>query len=1248
MIPFNQDELDGLTESLRDQPGFITAAVVPSGAGDVLLERLRQDLQQLKFVIAARDERPLHLGEQATQLGQRPDDHVFVLRVDDIHAFASEAEAIRFWQEINYQREALASGTVRTFFILSEKSSRELALLADDLWSWVTIFRFPEAVRIEVQAVDADLLGQEGSSQITNENLALLRSQQRRAIRAGLPRPTLVENYSVPLFLALTEAQGTEALDLWKNELRSEDEVHELPPQTSLLVAQKMVLVARWQEGEPHREELVLSALVMTDRAVTSLAPEVERLEVFEPGLLTALSIAVDVYQKTGRFDRALKQVERCLILVQDTDGAAAVAEKLQQRRMALELLIKAEESHALSLSERIEGLQDQDESGLTAGSRSRALGTALEISIKLSDVLLPETNASLFAAWILSNDSSLEGPEFGEILEQDPEGYCLGLKILLQIHYPNPWESSLVGLLVQVWSTDSPLCSVIKEQLVEWLLHTRELGEAGSNASQFWNSYRVQKTAIRIVGHRYDPEFIGIFCKSLSLFSSPQGRDEDLYDWLIGDLGFMLRWSYQERALLPLSELASNSKEVEAAKTLAFALRQVGLPDVLRRESKVEPGPSVQPLNERFKRGQLSLLGNISAEEFVSRAPHQSAGELAGDWETHELDPEAQEVLITGLSALIGTGKVKSNKITQDNADRIFDAWIPWVARSVPQSWWEIIVELAEQLLATPTAYWALRRFPILGVWARQGNITPMVEQGLAEATGPAWETLRSKPEIRQLLRWALHMEDKEALLRCLQMLARDKKLVETALTYPIPWVMRWALDRSTFDKASEQRRKATSGVERELWFLVEHSFVVRLPVEEALSWCREVVPLAVKSDILHRILFDTIIHIDDPGALDLLLGEENVADLKGWDAKEKTLGLAIWLGEVERLAASYPDFVRNLDPINKGTFLFEAGRTEEFRRWGHDLLSRPLQRTSSVQAGLPFNRNRRTLHRWAHLEHDAFLAAVERIFASQHIGRLHEHANFLEALLLVWQDLDPLSAAKARTRYYNGVPFRRNWSQNRAPIHIDTLWDPEFSTRPEHRSLRLQWLRSCPSDKDIALHAWAARKNGMLREVGAIGVQLLSMNRQLERALGVSLLAWHPDGDGWLEVLVNSDPSQWVREHAEWAIGVCRRDRLGRRICREALEADDWIEQQAKFETLIPLILPTFFFWLAWDEEILELVETLTPRRRALLVDFRYYVDRREARWDNVLGRNLEKFCRGENISFHLEVGEKGPPWL
>jgi hypothetical protein len=448
----------------------------------------------------------------------------------------------------------------------------------------------------------------------------------------------------------------------------------------------------------------------------------------------------------------------------------------------------------------------------------------------------------------------------------------------------------------------------------------------------------------------------------------------------------------------------------------------------------------------------------------------------------------------------------------------------------------------------------------------------------------------------------------------------------------------------------AGERRRAASQEIERRLWFLVEWSFVHRLTAEESLAWCREVAPLATRWDDLREVLVNQLLETDDHKALEMLL-RGGIAELQDGETQRKVVAVAVHRNELDFLVDHYPEFVEGLSLVQKGRFLSEAGRTEELRQWGHSFFSEilgGLPHEVPTGSRLVFTENRRCLHRWAHLEPEAFLRAVKRVAAANESvglrGRLG--AALLEAVLIVWQDLDPLASADAREALDAGSMIHHTWSEGPIPVHVHALWDPEFSPRPEHRALRLRWLRACASDKEVALHSLAARSNGTVAEVESIGKKLLSLDRQLERALGVSLLAWHPEGDRWLEPLIENDPSAWVRQHAEWAVTVCRRDRLGREIYCEALKAGSWLEQQARFEVLVPLILPTFTHWPNGDDELTSLARVLDPRRRALLIDFRYYMSKR-AKWNQIVGRNLEKYCRGEDVSTHLDFGEKRPPW-
>lgn len=1268
MIRFDQEEFDGLVESLRHQPGFITAAVVPAGSGGALIDRLRDALGDLEIEIAAGGNRPVALGARAAALGQSRAAHVFILKLDDPERFDSEADEVRFWRELNYQREALASGTVRTCLILSEVTERGLALVADDLWDWTTIFRFPEATLAAVRTpADSEALvwsDRDGAAQPSEAELTTLRSQWQRARQAGLPPATLVENYAVPLFLALPSKDG-EARQLWQHHLRSEGAIEKLPPETSLLVASKLMDLAR--QGElRYREDQIRAALVAGDAAVATLERKAAaRPEAFEPGLAAALSTAAKLHQDAGRFERASSLIERSLALLQRLpaveggESKALIASHLQ-RRWTLELLLRARENHALPPLEQVERLQALREPSLEGDLWSNALGTALEIAITQPDNPLSQATAPLFTAWLLSHDAYLVGPRFEEVLAHDPVSYCRGIETLWRITTHSPWERLLIAPLIQQWATNGPACDAIHQELVGWLLHflASERTSDGEEREEERQRSRtgLQWIAIKVLGYRYEPTLLRVFCRYLVSFSELGEAPPILRYRATLHLGFMLRWSYQERVLQPLQEIGDDPKsasaEREAARDLANELWQAGLPRSLRREANSRPMPRSESVADQLKRGQRGLLQRLSLKEFCEQGPHLGIAELAGDPRVPDLSREDQRALVDQLRALIGTGRVRKDNDLPSYQDQVMDTWIPWLARCSPLDWWKINTELIEQQIDLPKPQWALMRFPVLGVWPQDQIIARKIEEKIQAATEPDGEKLRENFGLLELLRWALHLKDSEAQLRCLEALTKEKEYADVCRLLPVPRVLRWSLDQVVFEAAGQRRRAATQDIERRLWFLVEWPFIDRLAPEEALSWCKEVASLAIRWDDLRWILVDQLTRIDVPGAMELLLGEDGVADPQDQETQRKILSHASWRQQIDVLAERYSSFVTGLTLFNRGIYLAEAERTGELRQWGHDLFSKivkslPLE--VSTDDHVAFTWSRRALHRWARLEPTAFLDAAEKIIAAADASRFAgDHAAALvEAILIVWQELQPQKIAEIRAELESGSMVRHTWSQNQIPLYIHALWDPEFSGRPEHRTLRLQWLRSCSSDKDIAQHALAARVNGMLPEVEAVGKILLSDDRQLERVLGVSLLAWHPDGEQWLAPLVEHDPSNWVRGHAQWAHAACRRDRIGRRLYIEALRAASWLEQQARFEQLVPLILPTFAHWHARDEEIQELTRRLAPRRRALLIDFRYHLKRKN-HWRRALGRNLEKYCRGEDVSTHLELGEKAPPWL
>ena len=258
MIPFDAAELEGLVDLLRDCPGRISAVVVPGQeTGTALLERLVKALPELTFEVMEESATPGEIGRRAQELGSSQG-NVLVLRLDRRLRPESEDHEEGFWRRLNYQRERLASGDVRSCLFMDGVGNDRLALLADDLYEWVEwvmFFRFPapaspsgprmsesplRILRMSDRLVDG-----------TPADLDVLRDQWRRAREAGLPEQELVWDYTRPLFAALVRSPRIdEASRLWKNELRDGDALEALPDEQRLGLLLDACMLARYEDRE--------------------------------------------------------------------------------------------------------------------------------------------------------------------------------------------------------------------------------------------------------------------------------------------------------------------------------------------------------------------------------------------------------------------------------------------------------------------------------------------------------------------------------------------------------------------------------------------------------------------------------------------------------------------------------------------------------------------------------------------------------------------------------------------------------------------------------------------------------------------------------------------------------------------------------------------------------------------------------------------------------------------------------------
>ena len=176
---------------------------------------------------------------------------------------------------------------------------------------------------------------------------------------------------------------------------------------------------------------------------------------------------------------------------------------------------------------------------------------------------------------------------------------------------------------------------------------------------------------------------------------------------------------------------------------------------------------------------------------------------------------------------------------------------------------------------------------------------------------------------------------------------------------------------------------------------------------------------------------------------------------------------------------------------------------------------------------------------------------------------------------------------------------------------------------------------------------HVLAAHANGNAEHLTRFALSQLDGTLARERALGESLLAFTGTQQACerLALLLDKDPSFWVREHAQWAREVCLTELACRNRYRSALRARTLDELAAGLAEIRQAASPMAY---AWHHQIeLEERKTDNPRTKAYLKLFWYNWGNPSSRKENIklCGRKLKDYCRGENLKDG--VTSRQAPW-
>ncbi len=991
---------------------------------------------------------------------------------------------------------------------------------------------------------------------------------------------------------------------------------------------------------------------------------------------------------------KALKELEDDRWIRELTEGRRVLTETHVRLAWAVYFLhFAACQRLDIPLPLRIDDFRTVQGPGLDDDLRSKALGAALELLI-LGLVNRNEfAAAALLGAWVLSHNYRLEGPSFLEILEYEPSAYCETIEALVALAGELPWEDYFTKPLADSWRRGELIADALQPYLVRWLLLVWDKASQMEEESvdvihegiklpraSSWRALQLERLAIGVLANRPKPELLRTLCQQAGSWDLSRDKDgmwlKDAFQWA----GVLMRWGFGEEAIQELEQIAtmpgSAPFEVTGAKRLARALWQFRLPAGLREKPRRRGRPEPSRFEEEIQNlraGKPGLLSPVGQEKFWARHWPEEIASLAADPAVPDLQAPDLAALKASLEMLVRNHDLWAGPAA-GNPDLALEVWLPWLARLDPEAWSDLLTELIEKALDYPNPHYLLGQLPALMPWPAESSLSRQLPRTLSDVLAKVRGTnLReSKLFLWNLMRIAIHLEDKDRLRECLLMLGKTEDPAEVTNLYPLPWLLPYAVDPAIFEEAGQQLAKRLRKPARRYWLSIQAALACTWPPERQLAWYYGVSKFARDLDATGRLLLGFLLNIDHPSVLRIALDNPDFKELL--EDPYFRYEAAEWARvrtKIE-LPFSYEYLLENFLIESLGSWLLAAERTDDFQRWGRDifaamtlqaervhtpdrqehwveLVEGPIPRRARIAMdGRGILESDHALQEWARQEPDEFLERLAS-FLKQIRPPFHLYWNFTgfaRAAALAWMEIEPVKAYAWLKTFEEET--RESASTNGVPSAIYHLWNLKVSQSPEHRELRRSLLKTARTDAEIAAHVLAARMQGALAELDRLVKPLLKSPSQLERVLAVSILAWHPKSERTLDRLKSRDPSLWVRNHAAWAFKICERDRLGRLVYTEALSASAVLRQQAKLQQLAPLLMPTFRVWPFEDRSITEAVRQLDPQRRALLVEFREQTKPLELSRTKLFGRELAKHCRGERLDrFSFSLGRQLLPW-
>lgn len=200
--------------------------------------------------------------------------------------------------------------------------------------------------------------------------------------------------------------------------------------------------------------------------------------------------------------------------------------------------------------------------------------------------------------------------------------------------------------------------------------------------------------------------------------------------------------------------------------------------------------------------------------------------------------------------------------------------------------------------------------------------------------------------------------------------------------------------------------------------------------------------------------------------------------------------------------------------------------------------------------------------------------------------------------------------------------------------PTFQAAFWQVAAKGNKRCEELCEQFIEHSSTDEELMYHAIAAQAEGARTVLSSICSKFLNANLAQNRCLAVSLLAWVPEEIEIenLDQLVTTDPSGWVRKHAEWAVEVAKHEASVRRHYQQTLMESDRNIVLSRLQVMQPALTPTARWWHRDLELKTQKNESIPSDVQAAIAFFWYENKCKET--PKLFGRDLSEYLRGERI--------------